>query len=417
VVGVDTDQSKIGRLARGQAPIFEPGLDDLLTAGLDQGRLSFQTDIAAVAGAQIHFICVGTPQRPDGPGADLRALEAAVSALAENLAAGAVVVGKSTVPVGTARRLAEPVAQGGGELVWNPEFLREGHAVSDTLRPDRIVLGLAEPATPSRAATLLDRLYRPMLEAGTPRLTMSYESAELVKTAANSYLALRVSFINAVSDLADAAGGDIQDVAAALRLDERIGSRFFNPGLGFGGGCLPKDLRSMIARADELGLSATSALLTAADQVNEARSDRAAELAAAALGGSLQGRRIALLGLSFKPLSDDIRQSQSIRLGEAMVRAGALVTATDPAALAAAKVEHRSLAYAESVAEAVAQADLVVLATEWDEYRQLDPASLAALSPARTVLDARGVLDAARWTAAGWTVHSPGRPTFFGSTV
>jgi UDPglucose 6-dehydrogenase len=322
---------------------------------------------------------------------------------------GVLVVGKSTVPVGTARGLAGAIADTGAELVWNPEFLREGHAVGDTLAPDRIVYGLARPSS-SRGAGLLDQVYRPILDAGTPLLVMSYESAELVKTSANSYLALRVSFINAISDVADAAGADIQDVAAALRLDERIGARFLSPGLGFGGGCLPKDLRALVARSRELGAPATAELLALADQVNDDRPRRIVELAAAALGG-LAGRRVAVLGLSFKPLSDDIRNSQSIRLAEALAAAGAVVVATDPRAVEPARRAHPGILYADSVPEAVRDAELVVVATEWDEYRDLDPAALATITPARAVLDARGVLDPAHWSAAGWTHHSPGRPT------
>jgi UDPglucose 6-dehydrogenase len=413
VVGVDTDSAKVERLARGEPPFFEPGLEALLKRSEQNGSLEFTTDIAAIADAEVHFICVGTPQLPDALGADLTALVGAVEAMVPVIAPGSVVVGKSTVPVGTARRVAERVAAAGATLVWNPEFLREGHAVHDTLQPDRIVYGvdtLAEAKAQGGAVGIVDGVYRTMLEGGAPRLVMSYESAELVKTAANSYLALRVSFINAISDLADASGADVLEVAAALRLDDRIGRLFLNPGLGFGGGCLPKDLHALAARAGELGVMDTAALLAAANQVNETRRPRVKALAARALGGVLAGRRIAVLGLSFKPLSDDVRNSQSALLADDLVAAGAVVTATDPAAVGLARVSHPGLRYADTVGEAVADAELIILATEWQEYRDLDPGELAGWTRARTLIDARCVIDSARWSTAGWTVLAPGRP-------
>ncbi|MDR2454131.1 MAG: nucleotide sugar dehydrogenase [Bifidobacteriaceae bacterium] len=409
VVGVDTDRAQVALLAGGEAPFYEPGLDDLLRQGLAAGRLAFSAEPGAAAGAKMHFLCVGTPQAAGGLAADLTALDQAAAALGPQLAPGDVVVGKSTVPVGTARALARRLGGRGAELVWNPEFLREGRGLEDTLRPDRIVYGLAHPPA-SPGAELLDSVYRPMLDGGAPRLAMSYESAELVKTAANSYLALRLSFINAISDLADAAGADIGQVAAALRLDERIGRRFLNPGLGFGGGCLPKDLRALAARAAELGAADTAALLAQADRINQARPGRLVALARAALGGSLRGRPVAVLGLSFKPLSDDVRGSQSLIAAEALAAAGAVVTATDPRAVEAARSCHPGLAYAGSVRQAVSGAQLVALLTEWEEYARLDPAEVAAWTPARAIVDARGVLDGAAWAGAGFTVHWLGRP-------
>jgi UDPglucose 6-dehydrogenase len=406
VVGVDKDPVKVDRLAGGEAPFFEPGLEELLERGAVSGSLEFTTDLGRVAGAKIHFVCVGTPQAASGLGADLAALDGAVDSLIPFLSPGNVVVGKSTAPVGTARRLAGALPAGVA-LVWNPEFLREGSAVADTLRPDRIVYGVADSGEP-RGAAELDSVYGSILEAGVPRLAMSYESAELVKTAANSYLAVRVSFINAVSDLADASGADVLDVAAALRLDPRIGSRFLNPGLGFGGGCLPKDLRALAARADELEAPLTADLLRVADCVNEARIGRVAALAAAGLGGSLDGRRVALLGLAFKPLSDDVRNSPAVRLAAALAGAGARVVATDPVAVGAARP---GLEFAVGVREAVAGAELLVLATEWPQYRELDPAEVAGWTAARVIVDARCVLDRAVWAAAGWTVLAPGRPS------
>jgi UDPglucose 6-dehydrogenase len=416
VVGVDTDQSKIELLAEGRAPFYEPGLEELLLAGVQSERLGFTTDLTRATAARVHFICVGTPQLDAGLGADLSSLQAAVTALVPLLRPGTVVVGKSTVPVGTARSLAAPIHAAGAELIWNPEFLREGFAVKDTLGPDRIVYGLADPSSDHSAdspADLLDRVYGPLLETGAPRLKMSYESAELVKTSANSYLALRVSFINAISDLADASGAEIRDVAAALRLDERIGHRFLDPGLGFGGGCLPKDLHALTARAQELGLNNAVQLLNAADAINADRCARLEYLVTQALGGTLTGRRVAALGLSFKPMSDDVRSSQAVLAAQRLKAAGALVTATDPAALANAQTLHPTLSYAPNVRQAVAQAEAVVLLTEWPEYQSLDPVQVSTWTPARIVVDGRGALDPEQWTNAGWKYHSLGSGQHF----
>jgi UDPglucose 6-dehydrogenase len=426
VVGVDIDPAKVELLAAGRAPFYEPGLDDLLGRGLADGRLSFTTEIGRVHDAAVHFVCVGTPQAPGSLAADLSALDLAAQALIPHLRPGALVVGKSTVPVGTARPLAAGLADVGAHLIWNPEFLREGHSVHDTLAPDRIVYGLGRPWPGSlydgtdvdgiggwggeAAADVLDQVYADLLAAGSPRLKMSYESAELVKASANSYLALRVSFINAISDLADAAGADVFDVAAALRLDQRIGRLFLEPGLGFGGGCLPKDLHSLIAQAEQLDAPLTKSLLSAADQINVARRARVVELTQRALDGPVAGSRVAVLGLAFKPHSSDVRNSQSILVAEALAAAGAEVAATDPAALPSARAAHPALNYAETVADAVRGADVVLVATEWPEYRELDPAQVASWTDARQVVDARGVLDRAAWTAAGWTVLTPGRP-------
>ncbi|MDR2564997.1 MAG: UDP-glucose/GDP-mannose dehydrogenase family protein [Bifidobacteriaceae bacterium] len=417
VIGVDSDQAKVASLRAGEAPFYEPGFADLLRQGLESGRLSFSDNSADTANCQVHFICVGTPQLPGSQAADLSALDRAAVDLLPHLRPDAVVVGKSTVPVGTARPLAARLADAGAHLVWNPEFLREGHAVADTLAPDRIVYGLAQVSAKrggfggKSAADVLDQVYADLLAVGTPRLKMSYESAELVKTSANSYLALRVSFINAISDLADSAGADILDVAAALRLDERIGKLFLNPGLGFGGGCLPKDLHALAARAEELGAPLTAELLSAADHLNVSRRARVVELAQRALGGPVAGARIAVLGLAFKPLSDDVRNSQSILVAQALATAGAEVVATDPQAVRTARAAYPGLAYAETVPEAVQGAEVILVLTEWPEYRALDPAEVATWTDTRQVVDARLCLDVPAWQAAGWTIHSPGRPT------
>ncbi|MDR1442066.1 MAG: UDP-glucose/GDP-mannose dehydrogenase family protein [Bifidobacteriaceae bacterium] len=422
VIGIDPDPAKIASLSSGRAPFFEPGLPELLRQGLDGGRLSFTTSPSAAAANSVHFICVGTPQLPGSLGADLTALDTATEELMPHLRPGGVVVGKSTVPVGTARPLAARLADAHAALIWNPEFLREGRAVADTLAPDRIVYGLAtttargfandtgDSASTARAAGSLDQVYARLLESGVPRLEMSYESAELVKTSANSYLALRVSFINAISDLADSAGADILDVAAALRLDERIGKHFLNPGLGFGGGCLPKDLHALTSRAEQLDAPLTAALLSTADQINVSRRARVVELTQRALDGPVAGSRLAVLGLAFKPMSDDVRNSQSILVAEALAAAGAKIVATDPRAVETARAAHPALAYTGTVMEAVKDADAILLLTEWPEYRELDPTRLASWTRTRQVVDARCVLDIPTWAAAGWTVHAPGRP-------
>jgi UDPglucose 6-dehydrogenase len=421
VIGIDADAAKIADLAAGRPPFYEPGLEELLRQGLEAGRLRFSTSRADVTECALHFICVGTPQAPDSLAADLTALDQAAEELLDHLRPGAVVVGKSTVPAGTARPLAARLADASAQLVWNPEFLREGLAIRDTLAPDRIVYGLAGSAPDwdggigggtgaHMGADLLDEVYADLLAAGIPRLKMSYESAELVKASANSYLAMRVSFINAISDLADSAGADILDVAAALRLDERIGKRFLNPGLGFGGGCLPKDLHALTAHAEHLNAPLAAALLSAADQINVSRRARVIELTQCALGGPVRASRVAVLGLSFKPLSDDVRNSQSVLVCEALVAAGARVVATDPRAVATAQAAHPALTCVASVAEAVRDAQVILLLTEWTEYRDLDPVEVASWTAARQIVDARCVLDAGAWVAAGFTVHAPGRP-------
>jgi len=405
------DRDKIARAARGEAPFFEPGLEPLLRKNLESGRLRFTTSFAEVgAFGRVHFLCVGTPQAADG-GADLRYLDAAVDALAPHLAAGCLIAGKSTVPVGTARLLlarARAAAPAGNlvDLAWNPEFLREGYAVRDSLRPDRIVFGVASDT----AAALLRQVYAAPLRAGIPGLVMDLETAELVKVAANAFLATKISFINVMAEMCETAGADVLQLADALGYDDRIGRRFLAPGLGFGGGCLPKDVRAFRAAAASLGVGSLVDLLTTVDAINLGRRDRVLALAREAVGGTLAGTRVAVLGIAFKPNSDDIRDSPSLDVCGRLAAAGAVVSVHDPVAMPNAARLRPDLRYAESVSDAAERADLVLHLTEWSDYRAIDPAALAEVVSRPILLDARCALDAALWRDAGWSVHVLGRP-------
>lgn len=407
VVGVDTDAAKIAKLTAGTAPFFEPGLDELLRAGIDSGRLRFTTDLAEAASAEVHFVAVGTPQLPGADGADLRFVNGAFDALAAVASAGSLIVGKSTVPVGTAADLVGRLRQAGSEalVAWNPEFLREGFAVADTLTPDRLVYGVDDP----RSTELLDRVYAVVLERGTPRIVTDFATAELVKTAANAFLATKISFINAMAEIAEATGADVTTLADAMGHDARIGRRFLNAGIGFGGGCLPKDIRAFTARAEELGRAESVAFLRQVDAINLRRRERAVELAVEMLGGSVYERRIAVLGLTFKPDSDDTRDSPALDVAARLHGLGALVRATDPHGIANARLRHPQLDYVETAEAALRDADLAVLVTEWREYRDLEPAAAAALMAEPRIIDARNVLDPAAWRAAGFAYRGLGR--------
>jgi UDPglucose 6-dehydrogenase len=418
VLAIDADLNKLARAAAGQVPFFEPELEALLRKNLDAGRLRFTdsyTDIGTFG--DVHFLCVGTPQRPGGE-ADLSQLHAAVDSLSPHLFRECLVVGKSTVPVGTARRLLDRIyafAPAGGlvDLAWNPEFLREGHAVADSLTPDRIVLGVLRPS----AETLLREVYASQLAAGIPLLTTGLETAELVKVSANAFLATKISFINMVAEVCEKSGADVMDLADALGLDIRIGRNFLSPGLGFGGGCLPKDIRAFQAVASRLGAEPLSALLGAVDTANTARRERVISLArAAAPGGSLQDARVAVLGLAFKPGTDDVRDSPSLDVCARLAEAGAIVTAHDPVAVANAARAHPELRYAASASEAAECADVVLHLTEWQDYRAIDPAALKSVVARPVLIDARCTLDKDAWQNAGWTVQSPGRPSEAGSS-
>lgn len=416
VVGVDVDAGKIERLSAGTAPFYEPGLPELLEGQRGSDRLTFTTDMAQVAGAKVHFLCVGTPQKDGEFRADLSYVESSFAALLPHLQPGDLVVGKSTVPVGTAEELASRLEGTGATLVWNPEFLREGFAVQDTLHPDRLVYGLPtrEDGTPTedgeRAHTILDEVYAAPLSEGAPLVITDYATAQLVKVAANSFLATKISFINAMAELCEATGADVTRLADAIGHDARIGRKFLNAGLGFGGGCLPKDIRAFMARAGELGVDQALSFLKEVDAINLRRRVRMVDLAREVCGGSIVGRKVAVLGAAFKPNSDDIRDSPALSVAGQMQLQGAQVTVTDPQAIDNARAAWPGLRYATTVAEAVQDADVVLLATEWQEYQDLDPDSIAELVGAQHILDGRNVLDPTRWRAAGWTYRALGRP-------
>ncbi len=412
VVGIDVDATKVEQLSRGQAPFYEPVLDELLSELEESGRLRFTTDMSAARGAEVHFICVGTPQKRGENAADLRYVDAAVEALAAHVAPGDVIAGKSTVPVGTAARLAEVLAdtEPAATLVWNPEFLREGHAVTDTLNPDRFVYGVPGGNEIHPAVAVLDRVYAVPLAGGTPRLITDYATAELVKTAANSFLATKISFINAMAEVCEATGADVTRLADAIGLDERIGRKFLNAGIGFGGGCLPKDIRAFMARAGELGADQALTFLREVDAINMRRRTRVVELTRELCGGSLMGQRIAVLGAAFKPESDDVRDSPALSAAAQLQLQGAVVTVTDPQALANAAKRFPELPLEPDLDTTLHKADAVLLLTEWRQYRELDPHATLALVSAPRILDGRNVLDPAKWRAAGWTYKGLGRP-------
>lgn len=410
VVGVDVDERRIADLQAARAPFFEPGLEEILRSATARGRLRFTTDIAEAADAEVHFIAVGTPQSAETDAADLRFVDAAFEELMPHLADGSLVVGKSTVPVGTAERLAARLREVAPQarLAWNPEFLREGFAVRDTIEPDRLVYGVGE--ADERAVAQLDEVYRATLDAGTPRIVTDYATAELVKVAANAFLATKISFINAMAEIAEVTGADVTQLADAIGHDARIGRRFLNAGIGFGGGCLPKDIRAFSARAEELGRGDAVAFLREVDAINLRRRRRVAELAVEAAGGSVVGRRIAMLGVTFKPESDDVRDSPALDVAVQLKGLGAEVVATDPEGIANARLRHPQLDYAARLEDALRGAEVVVLATEWREYRDLDPEWAAGLVTTRVVIDGRNVLDPVAWRAAGWQYRGLGRP-------
>jgi UDPglucose 6-dehydrogenase len=414
VVGVDIDAGKVAKLAGGDIPFYEPGLRKMLTDNLAAGRLQFTTDYEMAAGfADVHFLGVGTPQKKGEYGADLRHVHAVIDTLVPRLTRPSVLVGKSTVPVGTAAELAHraaALAPSGVdvEIAWNPEFLREGHAVHDTLHPDRIVLGVQQDSM--RAEAAVRELYGPLLDAGVPFLVTDLQTAELVKVSANAFLATKISFINAISEVCEAAGADVSVLADALGYDPRIGRQFLNAGLGFGGGCLPKDIRAFMARAGELGADQALTFLREVDSINMRRRTRMVELATTACGGSLLGANIAVLGAAFKPESDDVRDSPALNVAGQLQLNGAAVNVYDPQALENAQRLFPTLNYAVSVEEACERADAVLVLTEWRQFIDLDPDDLADGVRAKVIVDGRNCLDFARWGQAGWRVFRLGAP-------
>ena len=411
VVGVDTDAEKVATLMSGRAPFFEPGLDELLGRMVESGRLRFTTDFAETAAATVHFLAVGTPQLAVSQGADTRYVDAAINALIPVLSPGDLIVGKSTVPVGTAAALAQLLSSAipSALLAWNPEFLREGFAIQDTLRPDRLVYGLPDGSAGEQARGILNEVYATALAGGVPLIEADYATAELVKVAANAFLATKISFINAMAEIAEVVGADVTLLADAIGHDPRIGRRFLNAGIGFGGGCLPKDIRAFSSRAAELGRGDSLAFLVEVDAINLRRRQRAVDLTVESLGKRPSDARVAVLGLAFKPDSDDLRDSPALHVATSLFGLGVRVVATDPQAIGNARRLHPQLEYATTAEDAAAGADAVVLVTEWAEYRALDPIALREVVASPIIIDGRNCLDAEAWRAAGWTYIGMGR--------
>ncbi|WP_329178494.1 UDP-glucose dehydrogenase family protein [Streptomyces sp. NBC_01477] len=417
VLALDIEPRKIEMLSQGRVPMFEPGLEDLLAkhvAGIEgsTGRLRFTLSWEELADfGDVHFVCVNTPQKQGEYACDMSYVDRAFTRLAPLLRRPVLVVGKSTVPVGSAARLAALLAElapagAEAELAWNPEFLREGYAVQDTLHPDRIVVGV----TSERAESLLREVYATPVAEGTPFVVADYPTAELVKTAANAFLATKISFVNAMAEVSEAAGGDVAKLAEAIGYDDRIGHKYLRAGIGFGGGCLPKDIRAFMARAGELGADQALTFLREVDSINMRRRTHMVEMAREALGGGFLGRRIAVLGAAFKPDSDDVRDSPALNVAGQIQLQGGQVTVYDPKGMDNARSLFPTLGYAPTALEAVRGADIVLHLTEWREFRELDPAALADVARGRSVLDGRNALDPAVWRKAGWTYRAMGRP-------
>jgi UDPglucose 6-dehydrogenase len=407
VLGIDTDAAKVAKLSAGLTPIYEPGLPELLRAELGTGRLRFTTSYEqAAAFADVHFICTGTPSLAGSGGADLSQVRSCVTRLAPLVERPSLIVGKSTVPVGTARDLSGYLAGTGRpvELAWNPEFLREGTAVKDTLAPDRIVVGMTSP----HAEQVLRQVYAEQLSAGTKFFATTLETAELAKVAANSFLATKISFINAMAEMCESAGGDVRELSAILGADPRIGERFLQAGLGFGGGCLPKDIRGFLTRAEELGVDSVVELLRQVDKINLRRRSRTADLALELAGGDLAGIPVCVLGAAFKPGSDDVRDSPALDVAQILHGMGAQVRVYDPVASASASLVCPELRYPASMDEAASGACVVLLLTEWPQFAALQPADLAGIVSRKNIIDARNALRPELWQAAGWNYRALG---------
>ncbi len=415
VLGGELDPDQLGLLREGRSPVYEPGLDELLARHVASGRLRF-TDSYEEAGAfgEIHFLCLGTPQRSDNLGADTSQVESAVRSLAPHLSGSPLVVGKSTVPVGTAARMAAlltELAPSGvePELAWNPEFLREAHGVDDTLRPDRVVLGVRSESAEKR----LREFYAPVIDhdidGATPVVVTDYATAELVKVTANSFLATKISFINAVAEVCEVAGADVVALAEAIGYDDRIGRKMLSAGVGFGGGCLPKDLRAFQHRAGELGVEDVMSLLGEVDAINAHQRERTVQIAKAMIGGSLRRARIAVWGAAFKPGTDDVRDSPALTIAGQLHLRGAQVTVYDPKAGDTARAAFPTMTYADDPVQACQDADLLMHMTEWPEFREVDIERVSEVVAHKRLLDGRNVLDLAAWRDAGWTARGLGR--------
>lgn len=413
VLGVDVDDNKISALKSGKVPFYEPGLPEVLERNIEAGRLDFSTDYEeAAAFGNLHFLGVGTPQRRGSYAADMTYVKAVITDLVPKLKGDHIIFGKSTVPVGTAaelQELANELAPEGTtvEIAWNPEFLREGYAVKDTITPDRIVLGVREGE--SCAEEVAREVYAQPLSQDTPFIVTDWQTAELVKVSANAFLATKISFINAVSEICEIAGADVTALADAIGLDERIGRKFLGAGLGFGGGCLPKDIRAFMARAGELGADQALTFLREVDAINMRRRDRVVDLAKEAFNGSLLGHRVTVLGCAFKPNSDDVRDSPALAVAGSLSLAGAAVTVYDPEGMDNAKKVFPTLDYAADTDDALREAELVILATEWKQFKELDPQQAGQLVDDKHIIDGRNVLPVADWQQAGWKVEALGR--------
>ncbi|MDP3711086.1 MAG: UDP-glucose/GDP-mannose dehydrogenase family protein [Mycobacteriales bacterium] len=409
VLGLDVVEDKVASLQRGEVPFFEPGLPELLVKNLESGRLRFTTSFEeAGAFGDVHFVCVGTPQKKGEMAADMTYVDVAFTALLPHVKAGSLLVGKSTVPAGTAERLAEQIAatRPDVELAWNPEFLREGFAVEDTLTPDRLVFGVRS----ERAEQLLRDSFAPVIDLPTPVVVTDFATAQLVKVAANAFLATKISFINAMAEVCEVTGGDVKQLSLALSHDTRIGGRFLHAGLGFGGGCLPKDIRAFMARAGELGVDQALSFLKEVDAINLRRRARMVDLARELTGGTFQGKRVGVLGAAFKPNSDDIRDSPALDVAATIHQQGGTVTVFDPEAMTNARRQHPELGYASSAVEAATGAHVVLHLTEWAEFRQMDPSHLADVVAEKNIVDGRNALDKDLWRGAGWHYRALGRP-------
>ncbi|MHA7281564.1 UDP-glucose dehydrogenase family protein [Arthrobacter sp. TMS2-4] len=409
VTGVDTDQGKIDQLSRGGAPFFEPGLTRLLDAGRRAGTLGFTSAFADVADCEVHFLCVGTPQQKTSHHADVTHVLSAVDALTEHLREGSVIVGKSTVPAGTSAALLRLLAGTGADLAWNPEFLRQGTAVNDSLQPDRLVYGVPDGNAGVRASAVLDEIYAPLLEDGVPRLITDVTTAELAKSAANAFLALKLSYMNGIAELCVAVGADVSALAETLGMDSRIGGKYLGAGAGFGGGCLPKDLRSLRAQAQDAGTPSLATLLGLVDDMNAEARQRIHDAATEMCGGDLTARRITVLGAAFKPHTDDVRDSPSIDIALRLATSGARVTITDPQAVGNAWLNYPQLHFEADPLQALRGAELTLLLTEWPEFSALDPTDAASVVSRTTILDGRNALPADIWRSAGWHYRGIGR--------
>ena len=407
VIGFDTEVSKIELLSKGQVPFYEPGLEELLAEQIKSGRLSFTTNINDLADCDVHFICVGTPQVKGGNSADLTYVNSALESIAKLVKAGGLVVGKSTVPVGTAARLRNRLIELNpkADLAWNPEFLREGFAVEDTLKPNRLVVGVVNDS----AENILKEVYASNLKESTPWVRADLPTSELVKVAANSFLATKISFINAMAEICEAADGDVTVLAKAIGYDPRIGSRFLQAGIGFGGGCLPKDIRAFMARAEELGAKQAVEFLKEIDAINLRARQRIIELVRKDLSDNLQGKKVAILGAAFKPDSDDVRDSPALDIAAQIQAAGAIVTVHDPKAIANAQKRFPGLNFSTEINDTLKDAEIVLHLTEWKIYREIDPVKVKSLVKNATMIDGRNALDRQLWRNAGWKFRALGR--------